>query len=149
MKRDIPIPRKLYQEITRVMPIAGSDMVVISGKKVLLLKRNINPLKGYWDIPGGHIRLGETPKQAAIRELDEETGIVISQDYLAGEKVFTYFHPSRQDITITYAVRIEKADIVLNDEHSEYKWFLLNKLPMPISPITVEAINWAFTNEWY
>jgi len=145
----LKIPAKLYQEICKILPLAHTDIVVICKEQVLLMKRIINPLKGYWALPGGGIHLGETPEQGAIRELNEETGIDISPDYLVGGKVVTYFHPNRQDITLVYAVRIEKNDIVLNNEHSEYKWFLFNKLPMPISPITVEAIKWAFTNEWY
>jgi mutator protein MutT len=44
---------------------------------VLLLKRSANsknnPLK--WNFPGGHIDEGETPRQAAIRECEEEAGI--------------------------------------------------------------------------
>ncbi len=146
MKREILA--KLYQEIIKVMPMASSDIVVVNKGKVLLLRRTTNPLNGYWGLPGGGINLGETPKQAAVRELKEETGLVVSQDDLLGEKVFTHFNPGRQNISVTYAIRIKEAGIVLNSEHDKYTWAsCVDGLPEPISSNAVEQINWALTNK--
>ena len=143
------IPEKLYRLITKVIPIASTDIVVLRKGQVLLLKRNINPLKGFWALPGGHIELGETPKQAAMRELREETGIAVAQNDLLGEKVVTYFHPNRQDVTVAYITKISDFSIVLNEEHDEYIWVESSNLITitPISPVTIEEIKWAFKNE--
>lgn len=42
---------------------------------VLLVQRGKAPRKGFWGFPGGHVELGETAAEAAVRELREETGI--------------------------------------------------------------------------
>jgi 8-oxo-dGTP diphosphatase len=42
---------------------------------VLLVKRGVEPAKGLWGLPSGFIELDETPEQACLRELWEETGL--------------------------------------------------------------------------
>jgi len=58
-------------------PWVGVGIVVWKGGEVLLVKRGRNPRKGEWSIPGGGQSLGETVFEAAIREVGEETGLVI------------------------------------------------------------------------
>lgn len=41
------------------------------------MRRNIEPYRGYWDIPGGHCDAGEHPADTAVREAMEETGWAI------------------------------------------------------------------------
>ncbi|MCA6604344.1 MAG: NUDIX hydrolase, partial [Pseudanabaena sp. M007S1SP1A06QC] len=43
--------------------------------KIMLIQRDIPPFQGQWAIPGGFVRMDETLEQAALRELQEETGI--------------------------------------------------------------------------
>ncbi len=49
-------------------------VIVKNHNKFLLIKRGTSPLKGCWAAPGGHIDSGETPHQAATREMLEEVG---------------------------------------------------------------------------
>jgi 8-oxo-dGTP diphosphatase len=51
---------------------------------LLLVKRAIEPKRGMWCWPGGFIELGETSEEAALRELEEETGLRGSQPRLIG-----------------------------------------------------------------
>ncbi len=56
-------------------PISGVSMCVVKNDKVLLAKRG-NPMGfGLWSFPGGHVKDGEPLRAAALRELNEETGI--------------------------------------------------------------------------
>lgn len=49
--------------------------IIEKDNKLLLTKRNIEPFKGYWCLPGGHIEYFEPAKDAMIREIKEETGL--------------------------------------------------------------------------
>lgn len=53
----------------------GASMVVLNQNKVLLVRRGRAPFAGLWSLPGGKIERGETPREAARRELKEETGV--------------------------------------------------------------------------
>ena len=54
-------------------PMVGVGAVVWKSDKFLLIKRGKKPFFGKWSIPGGRQELGETAKQAATREVYEET----------------------------------------------------------------------------
>src|SRR5919199_6377210 len=56
-------------------PFVGALAVVRRAGRVLLVQRAASPGRGFWGFPGGMQELGETVMQAAIRELQEETGI--------------------------------------------------------------------------
>lgn len=56
-------------------PVVGCLAVVTRGDKVLLAQRSKPPGIGKWGFPGGHLEMGETVGECAIRELREETGI--------------------------------------------------------------------------
>jgi len=57
--------------------IIGVGVLIKSDDKVLLVKRLRDPGKGKWSIPGGRLRFGEKVRDAAIREIEEETGLKI------------------------------------------------------------------------
>ncbi len=62
-------------------PAITADCVVITREaepKVLLIQRGDEPFKGCWAFPGGFMNMDETTEQCAIRELEEETGLVVS-----------------------------------------------------------------------
>ncbi|SLM30564.1 ADP-ribose pyrophosphatase (fragment) [Desulfamplus magnetovallimortis] len=67
-------------------PTLAVGAIVFKAQKVLLVKRGKAPAKGVWAIPGGRVKLGETLKLAAQREVLEETGITIK----AGEPVYSF-----------------------------------------------------------
>ncbi|HVZ99216.1 MAG TPA: NUDIX hydrolase [Caulobacterales bacterium] len=56
-------------------PIAAAGVVCFRGEDVLLVRREKPPLIDRWSLPGGRIEWGETARDAALRELEEETGV--------------------------------------------------------------------------
>lgn len=51
---------------------------MIHDGKVLLIRRGKEPLRGRWVVPGGTVELGETLEAAVVREVEEETGLVVA-----------------------------------------------------------------------
>ena len=58
-------------------PFVGVGVVVLRGGEVLLIQRGKPPRRGEWSLPGGMQELGETVREAGLREVLEETGIEI------------------------------------------------------------------------
>lgn len=101
--------------------------VPTNDEKYLILKRSEqNSSSGEWIFPGGSIEQGETPKQAAIRELKEETSLkekVVDEGscYIGeGELGYWKLHP--------YHIKVSNKEVRLNHEHSDYKWLTLEEL---------------------
>lgn len=94
--------------------------------EVLSIKRGKEPFKGMWANPGGNIDEGEVPIQAAVRELEEETGIKIQSRY------FTYvgkfdkeYRDPRNKNCISYAYVIvldKKPNAIAGDDADECTW---------------------------
>lgn len=60
-----------------VAPLVGVGAVVAEGGRVLLVRRGTEPLKGQWSLPGGLLELGESLTGGVIREVREETGLIV------------------------------------------------------------------------
>lgn len=58
-------------------PRVGVGVIVLRDGLVLLGERRGSHGAGTWALPGGHLELGETPEQCAVREVLEETGLAI------------------------------------------------------------------------
>ncbi len=56
-------------------PLVGVGSLVLRGGRILLVRRAFSPARGKWSIPGGHVELGESILEAAVRELREEAGL--------------------------------------------------------------------------
>jgi 8-oxo-dGTP pyrophosphatase MutT (NUDIX family) len=79
----------------------------------------------HWDYPKGHLENGESPQQAALRELREETGIDrVELDPSFSRQVTYYFrHPKRGLVrkTVTFFLgRTDQDKVTLSDEHVAY-----------------------------
>jgi ADP-ribose pyrophosphatase YjhB (NUDIX family) len=103
------------------MLAASSTVAIFNGNNVLLGLRKGDPYKGQWCVPGGFIEPSqETPEQAAIREVKEETGITIAASDLTRivvqadvsrdprERVIDFFFAVRIDSFDTTAMILEK-----------------------------------------
>jgi 8-oxo-dGTP diphosphatase len=64
--------------------IVGVGAIIIEDGRVLLVKRGHAPLAGEWSIPGGVLELGETVREAAVREAQEETCLAVAASELLG-----------------------------------------------------------------
>ena len=58
-------------------PRAAASAAIFRGNTVLIAERGHGPRKGVWSLPGGKIEAGETAAAAAVREIQEETGLTV------------------------------------------------------------------------
>ena len=109
--------------------------VMVSSLKVLLIRRGQEPFSGSWALPGGFVRMDETLEEAAVRELEEETGVSAEGGYL--EQLCTFGDPGRDPrtrvITVAYFALVDSSVItpmVTGQEGiSEVQWFSVRELP--------------------
>lgn len=101
------------------------------GISVLLIKRNIDPYKGWWALPGGLVKTQETLEHAVRRELKEEAGIEVQ--YL--EQLYTFGDtdrdPRNRAVTVAYygLVRPKNFRLVAKTDADDAKWFNIKDLP--------------------
>jgi 8-oxo-dGTP pyrophosphatase MutT (NUDIX family) len=88
---------------------------LLFGDHVLMLHRRFPPTQGLWNGVGGHIEPGETPRQAVIREVAEETGYHIDAPVFAGLLTWEGFEIPPGAIAI-FTARVPHQDFVTNHE---------------------------------
>jgi len=107
------------------------DIVVINDNKVLLIKRDSEPYKNSWALPGGFINTDEDAVSAAKREVKEETGLDVEILGLIG----VYSDPKRDErhtISIAYLGFPLNSNSKLKpqkNETKEVKWFEIEDIP--------------------
>jgi 8-oxo-dGTP diphosphatase len=109
-------------------PVAAVGVVCIKDDKVLLVRRAKPPLEDRWSLPGGRIEWGEAAKDAALRELKEETGCEAEIIGLI-DVVDAVLTRSGADaawghyVLIDYAARWTAGDPVPGDDAREARFF--------------------------
>ena len=74
-------------------PFVGVGAIIVRGGRVVLIRRGQAPLLGEWSLPGGVLECGETLREAAVREVREETGLIVQ----AGDLLGVYERVTRGD----------------------------------------------------
>lgn len=94
--------------------------IVIYRGKILIVKRTRPSTDGlgYWELPGGGLEYGETPHEALIRELKEETDLDIK--IIKPVYTFTAIRPNYQTVGIGFLTIPTNDHVVLSDEHTDF-----------------------------
>ncbi len=113
-------------------PYVGVGVIVFRDQEVLLVKRNKEPNKGQWSIPGGRQMIGETAAEAAQRELLEETGVKVDQLLLV-DVVDAIFPDVEGKIKFHYTLvdymgQWQSGESRPGDDAQEVKWVSLKEL---------------------
>ncbi|TFZ00989.1 NUDIX domain-containing protein [Ramlibacter henchirensis] len=95
------------------------------GDKVLLCKRNIEPRWGKWTLPAGFMELGETTKQGAARETDEESGAQVEMEDL----VSVISVPRVGQVHLFYRARLLSDQFAPGHETIEARLFGEDEIP--------------------
>lgn len=114
-------------------PAVTADCVVITREeapRVLLIQRGNEPYKDCWAFPGGFMDMNETTEECAIRELEEETGLRVSEVQQIGAYSKVNRDPRGRTITVAYLIIIEKPiPVIGQDDATEAAWWEVSALP--------------------
>lgn len=89
---------------------------------VLLCHRRDGDL---WNLPGGGLARGETPWDGVVREVEEETGLQVAVERLAG----VYGKPEVNEIVFSFVCRIVSGALAQTDEADRIEYFSLDRIP--------------------
>jgi 8-oxo-dGTP diphosphatase len=122
-------------------PALTADVVLLAPSdgdvQVLLIQRDKPPFRGAWALPGGFVRVGESPEEAARRELEEETGI---RD-IPLEQLRIFGDPGRDPrghvVTVVYLGLLgpecspdqRPRHVEAGSDAAEARWWSINDLP--------------------
>lgn len=101
--------------------------------KILLIRRNHEPSKGTWDAPGGFVEQGENFEEGALREANEEIGVVIDElEYMTSViDSYEYRGVTYETLAVVFMAKLRgDQEITLSEENSEYKWFSKSEIPL-------------------
>jgi 8-oxo-dGTP diphosphatase len=99
--------------------------------KVLLIERSLPPFQGCWALPGGFVELAESLEAAALRELQEETGI--TQVFL--EQLYTFGavdrDPRERVVSVVYyaLVNLSEHRVQAASDARRAEWFAVANIP--------------------
>jgi 8-oxo-dGTP diphosphatase len=114
-------------------PAVTADCIVVTREaepKVLLIQRGGQPFKGCWAFPGGFLNMDETTEQCAVRELEEETGMKVTNLQQIGAYSKVDRDPRGRTITIAYLAVVDAPVAVTGqDDAAKAQWFPINALP--------------------
>lgn len=127
------IEDELYQQIVKSIPILCVDILVSIDKKFLLIKRNQNPLKGEWWVPGGRVLIGENCIDAAKRKLLEELNYHsdnlniygVYEDCFEESSFGIHKYHTVSIVYLVEATNIENIDL----DYTSTDWKLHDKIP--------------------
>src|SRR3989338_8024492 len=118
---------------------AGFGVILEKDGKILLGMRHPDPDKadsafrsaGEWCLPGGKLDWGESLEDGAIREVKEETGIVIKNPKVISVHNCRNEHAHFMTVGLVASEWEGEASVMEPDEIVQWEWFNLNDLPQP------------------
>ncbi len=105
---------------------------------MLLLKRATEPGFGQWGLPAGHYEPGENAEEGILREILEETGLIVDVRYVRSfGKIGT---ENKSYLSLLFHAKTDVDEVMLDDESSDWAW-------VDLCESTLSQIDWAFPNQ--
>ena len=123
-------------------PAVGAAVVVFDDEgRILLIRRGPGMTReGYWAVPAGFVHYGEEIREAAARELEEETGLIAD----VGDVVWTQsnFHdPAKLTVGIWFAGTVTGGELQAGDDADDAGFFAFDELPPLAFPTDVAYLR--------
>ena len=129
------IPDDVWADIVTHAPVPSVDLVVDCAEGVLLARRQNEPAKGEWFVPGGRVRKGEPIHQTVHRVAREELAVDVTIEAELG--TYNHFYETadvpdaggKHYVAHGYRVTPESESIELDDQHDDSDVFPADDLP--------------------
>tara|TARA_B100000470_G_C19733946_1_gene365875 strand:- start:401 stop:865 length:465 start_codon:yes stop_codon:yes gene_type:complete len=104
------------------LAVAG---IIVKNDQILLIKRGVQPQIGKWAFPSGYVNRYETPEDALLREVKEETGLDVQINKLIG----VYSTKGNPVVLAVYSVHLKNYKARAGSDATDVNWFKFNQLP--------------------
>lgn len=146
----LDLRKELGQErYHRPLIMAGAGILFVNDKNEILLQKRAD--NGFWGWPGGSLELGESFEEAAIREAQEESGLICDEIEffcLESGKDTHYIYPNGDEIYVAGAVffcrKYHGEMKIQEDEVITQEFFSEDNLPQDLDPMNEPLIRRAF-----
>ena len=131
-----------------LVPLVGVGAVIVAAGRVLLVQRGSEPMKGSWSLPGGLVELGEELLHAVVREVREETCLMVQPLELIevldrirrqGERVQYHY------VVADYLCRVTGGELRAASDADEARWVERAEWSAPgeleLDPVAVRVIE--------
>ena len=118
-------------------PKVGVTTIIKSGNTVLLGRRKGNHAGGFFAPPGGHLEFGESFEICSIREVQEETGLLIVNPQLLNCYNTIYFNEQKHYVVVFMIVNYPRGQdpkVMEPDKCDSWDFYDLDQLPTPLMP---------------
>lgn len=121
-------------------PAGAAGAVVVDGeRRILLVRRAIEPFRGRWALPAGYQEFDETPTRTAEREVEEETGVEVRIATLL-DLIFVPDDPRKPaNVALFLAVPV-RGEARGRDDALDASWFDLDRLPEDLAFESTRAV---------
>jgi 8-oxo-dGTP diphosphatase len=108
-------------------PVVGAGALVETEGRVVLVRRGVEPKAGLWSLPSGYVEADERAEAAAVREMQEETGLEVEIEDLLG--VYSFGREPQTGVLILYSAHTTGGTLQAGDDAQEVRTFAPDELP--------------------
>ncbi len=125
-------------------PTPGAGAVIIDSGRMLLIRRGRGAYVDHWAVPGGRQRRGETMREAAAREVLEETGLIVEvgDPVWVGDILDEADPPAYHYTVVDFLAVVVGGKLAAGDDAAEARWVPVDEVrAMDLTPTMVDLID--------